>query len=46
MPANLEGSERMRKLTLAISLIAAVLTVTAAATPPFAVSGTETITAR
>jgi hypothetical protein len=34
----------MRKLVLAIGVIAAVLTVTAAAKPPSSVSGTETIT--
>jgi hypothetical protein len=34
----------MRKLAVAIGLAATVLTVTAAATPPSTVSGTETIT--
>jgi hypothetical protein len=44
MPANLEGSKRMRKLALAIGVAASVLTVTAAAAPPSPVSGTGTIT--
>jgi hypothetical protein len=44
MPANLEGSMSMRKLAIAVGLIAAVLTVTAAAAPPSTVSGTGTVT--
>jgi hypothetical protein len=44
LPADLEGSKRMRKLALAISAVAGVVTVTAAATPPSAISGTGTVT--
>ena len=34
----------MRKLAMAIGLVATVVTVTAAATPPSAISGTGTVT--